>query len=710
MRSGYDESVDASSTGEIDVAGVGRALWRKRWWVVGPTLAALAAAGIFVNVVKPRYTADGRLLLENQENYLTRTEKGEKPESITAPDAEAVQSQIQLLTSRDLARRVIKSVGLPGNPEFDPVAKGIDPVSRLLILIGAMREPTSLPPEDRILENFFERFSVLSPTKTRVLSVEFSSRDPDLAARAANAVMDAYIEIQRDAKRDNARAAARSLATLVADLQNKVAEAEARVEAFRSKSGLLIGANNAIISTQHLGDLNTQLSSSRAAQADAQAKARVLRDMLRQGRIGEIPDVANNELIRRISEQRVVVRAQLALESRTLLPAHPRIKELTAQIADLDREWRAAAERTVRTLENDARIAGSRVENLQRALEEQKRVAGAAGAEEVRLRDLERAARLLKDQLEAETAKYQEARARESMKATPADARVIHRALAPQIPSFPKKIPITALSTLAALVFSVGWIVAGEVLSGRVRVARPVFQPAFEGRAGEPAPAAADAGPPVAPESAPAAATVQPAVLPDRQAGDRIAQTPGARGADTGRMTSKPQEKSSACVKTLVAICDGGEAVDGALAIARGLSQRGRALLVDADAGRADLEKFVRPPGGASKGLAELMAGAAEFGEVIYRDGDSRLHLVPGGREGGGERYDFALVAQALAGAYDFVVFATRSPQKAHALAPLFDMTLVEGGSGAAALRDELRAAGLNASLVEGTGAALDAA
>lgn len=686
MRCGNGEGLETSSTGDVDVSGIARALWRKRWWIVAPTLAALVGAGVLVNVMKPRYTADARLLLENQESFLTRADKGERPDS-AAPDAEAVQSQIQLLTSRDLARRVIKSLELAGNPEYDPLAKGIGPLSRVLILLGVTRDPTRLSPEDRILESFFERYNVLSPTKTRVLSIEFSSRNPDLAARGANAVADSYIELQQDAKRENARAAARSLATLVADLQNRVVEAEARAEDFRIKSGLLVGTNNATITTQQLGDLNTQLSASRAAQADAQAKARVLREMLRLNRVGDIPDVANNEFIRRISEQRVALRAQLALESRTLLPAHPRIKELSAQLADLDLQWRAAAERTARTLENDARIAASRVENLSRALDEQKRVAGAAGAEEVRLRELERAARLLKEQLEAETAKYQEALAREGVKATPADARVIQRALAPQLPSFPKKLPITVFATLAALVLSVGWIVAGEMLSGRARVAPAVEDEANDGFAeaetAAPAPAAASTSAVAAVRTAPSAAV--------------------------GRIDAARTLAHS--VKTLFASCGAGEkGAAAAVTMARALSRRGRAVLVAADPENAAFDRLLRESEGKPTGLSDLVAGSAAFAEVVHRDADSRLHVVPAGRSGGDARHDLSLVVQALAGAYDFVVFATASIDNARRLAPLFDMTLAQGeGAEAGALCAELSAAGLNVSLVgDADGAASD--
>ena len=123
MRAGERNGDDSSVTGEIDLARIARAISAKRWWVIGPTVAMFAGSAIFVNVVKPRYSAEARVLLENQENFIPRADKTERVAEIL-PDPEAVQSQIQLLTSRDLARRVIKTLDLQGNDEFDPLAQG----------------------------------------------------------------------------------------------------------------------------------------------------------------------------------------------------------------------------------------------------------------------------------------------------------------------------------------------------------------------------------------------------------------------------------------------------------------------------------------------------------------------------------------------------------------------------------------------------------
>ena len=57
-----------------------------------------------------------------------------------------------------------------------------------MVLLGLQRDPTRLSPEDRILESYLEKLTVFSPIKTRVLTVEFQSRDPDIAAKTANKV------------------------------------------------------------------------------------------------------------------------------------------------------------------------------------------------------------------------------------------------------------------------------------------------------------------------------------------------------------------------------------------------------------------------------------------------------------------------------------------------------------------------------------------
>ena len=623
---------DAANESELDVHGIGRAIARRKWQVIVPVLVACVAAAVYVNVVAPRYTGEAQVLVENQENYFTRPDNV-PPEAAPAPDAEAVTSQIQLVTSRDLARDAIKTLGLVGLPELDPGAGGIGPLARILILLGIRRAPTDLSVEDRILQSYYDRLAVAEVGKSRVLAIDFWSKDPELAAKAANTIADLYIGLQADAKRNRARVAADSLATQITALKAKVADAQNQAAAFRASANLLVGNNNTTISTQQLADITSQLAMARTTAADAQAKAHLIRDMLRQGRLNEVPDVANNELIRQISAQRINLRAQIALESRTYLPGHPRIKELNAQLGDLESALKAAAEATARTLENDAQIADTRVVNLQATLDQQKKTVGESSADAVKLRELDSNAQLLQSQLDAATTKYQEALARQSAVSTPGDARVISRAIAPTVPTFPKKLPFMIFATLASLVLSVSWVVAGELLSGR----------AF-------APATAEAPPDHLTAPARQSETAATAHEPPQAPAD--VDEEGMTAIENILSRFDDDAPGDYAVRVLVA--GSSSEVSGlatALSFARALARDRRVILVELEAAGAD---GTPPPG-----LFELIAGDASFAEVIDRDRGSRLHFIAAGRSSVDPSDDLDLALEALSQTYDYVVLAT---------------------------------------------------
>lgn len=457
MRRGHAASGDGVVSG-VNLARVGEVLLERRWRLIGPTLAAFIGALLFVSIVAPRYSAQTRLLLESQERVLTRAGKSKRIDQ-SQPDAHNVQSSVQLLTSHDLARRVIKSLGLGDADEFNSLAHGQSVLSRVMMALRVIRDPTLVAPEERILERFSERLAIRTSVHSPALSIEFWSRDADLAARSANAVAEAFIEMQQEANRAKAQASAQTLAAVVADLKTQVADAEARVEAFRALSPSLTESNDAGISPQNVGDLNAELSAARrTARADPQAKAEMLREMLRQGRIDAIVDVADDEPLRRLYLRRAELRTKLAFESRTLLWKHPLIKELSAQLADVDAQLRLAAERTARALEKAAREQAE----ISRRSEDR----DGAPMTEGDVLALERAAKLLKQQLQTETANYQQALAREGQKAARADARIVRRAVPSRLPLLARTFAIAGFATLCAFLLAAGEIIFSQMLHG----------------------------------------------------------------------------------------------------------------------------------------------------------------------------------------------------------------------------------------------------
>ena len=459
----------AIEDGELDLGAVGRALWRKRLWIVGPALLAALIAFVGVNLIMPRYKSEARILIDGRENVFLRPEAekaGDRERAVIDP--EAVSSQVQLVLSRDLALQVIKQLKLNENPEFDPVLRGIGPVRQVLMMVGIAKDPLRMTPEERVLEVYYERLSAFPVDKSRVISVEFQSTDPVLAAKIANTIAENYLVLQQTVKLDQTRVASTWLSNEIDTLRGKVADAEAKVEGFRARSNLFLGPNNNTLSNQQLGELNSQIGSARAQKAEADARAQSIREMLKPGRAIEAGDAVNSELIRRLGEQRATLRAQLAEQSSTLLDQHPRIKELRAQISDIERQLRSEAEKLARTLDSDAKIAAARVDQLSANMDQLKRQATSTSEQDVQLRAFEREAKAQRDLLESYLAKYREASARENLGSVPTEARIISHAVVSNTAYFPKKLPIVLIAALVTFLLATGFVTTGELLSGNV--------------------------------------------------------------------------------------------------------------------------------------------------------------------------------------------------------------------------------------------------
>ena len=516
--------------------------------------------------------------------------------------------------------------------------RGLAPLKSLLALFGIGRDPFSLTPEERVLDAYFDRLTAYAVDKSRVIVVEFQSRDPDLAARVANSIADGYLVLQQNARQDQAKSASQWLSGEIENLRRKVSDAESRVEDFRSKSSLFVGTNNTTLSNQQMGELNTQLNNARALKSDAESKARLIREMLQSGKPIEASEVLNSELMRRLSEQRVTLRAQLAEQSSTLLDNHPRIKELKAQLADLDRQIRDEASKISRSLDNDARIAGGRVEGLSASLDQLKKQASSSNGQDVQLRALEREAKAQRDLLESYLAKYREANTRENIDAAPADGRIISRAIVSNTPAYPKKLPIVLIATLATLLLSSGVIVTGELL----RVTAPRASPRLHPRPPRSAaPARSRSWPPI---------SNRPRANPPRDRDraheiEQLAEDLRAAGEAARKVTMLGTAPSESITLT-------------ALTLARLMAREARVVVVDLAASSPTISAVSVDPN--APGLAELMQGEASFSQIITKDRLSRVHLVSAGRPGSDrgllQSPRLALAIDALLRVYDHVL------------------------------------------------------
>lgn len=633
---------------DLDLAGLAGAIWAARLWIAVPTLLALAGSFALVSLQSPTYRSEARILVENGESAFTRPESDRSSGERAAVDQEAVLSQVQLVLSRDVAKVVAQKLDLARKPEFDPALRSFNPVKQVLIFLGLADNPMRMTAEERVLRSYFEKLTAYQVDKSRIIAIQFDSQDPALAAEAANMVAAQFIEAQQANKRSQTRNASQWLSGEVDGLRRKVEEAEGRVESFRARANLFVGSNNTSLTAQQLAEVNSQIAAARAQQSDAQTRARLLRDFLRSGRPIESGEVLNSEIIRRLNEQRAAVLAQLAEQSSTLGPRHPRIAELQAQRVNLDGQLRSEAEKLVRVLENDARFAGARVEALQQNLDQVKRQAGEASEQEVQLRVLEREAKSLRDQLETLLARYRDASARDTLSALPADARIISRALVSNVAAFPKKLPTILIVTLGTMLLATTVVVTLALLAGG---------PAEDAQSVEgihAVSATADLAGEI--DAPPLAAGGEPD-FPERPYAPQAPATavPDSIAALAHMLDAAPDD--SGCRRTLVIATRDGLAASGvALALGRELAGTGRrVVMIDLDAENAFLSLVA---GRESLGLSDFAVGAASFGDIIHTDPQSPCHIVPAGSLGAPAADMVAFAVEALSRGYETILLS----------------------------------------------------
>jgi polysaccharide biosynthesis transport protein len=626
---------------ELDLSALGTTLWRKRWKILRPTILVGLVTFLVVQVITPRYQSESRVIVEGRDNIFLRPEADKDLMDRNTVDQETVTSQAQLILSRDLAKEVIAKLKLNELPEFDSTLGGVSPVKAVLGMLGIIKNPMSMTPEERVLEAYYDRLTVFPVEKSRVIVIDFLSEDPELSARIANTIADDYLQLQRKVKQEQAQTAGQVLAGQIETLRKKVVEAESKVEAYRAKSGLLVGNNNTTLSAQQLGDMNTQLAAARAQKTDAEAKARLIRDMLKSGQPIESSDVLNSELIRRLSEQRVTLRAQLAEQSSTLLDNHPRIKELKAQIADLDGQIKQEAATQARSFENDAKLASARLDSQMASLDQLKNQAATTNVDDVQLRELERDAKSQRDLLENYLAKYREATARETANSAPADARVISRATVSNVPAYPKKVPAVLIATLTTLVIAIGFVLTKELLAAPIGGV-PVRQ-----------------APPAPSEAVTSRVTAALNAIRHKTAPQQPAHVP-LSSLDDVTDTLRHDGGADRCVAVFGA-AQGMDTSWTALKIARALAANSRVVLVGLGSADSAIRATSNEP--SASGLAELAAKTASFRDIITKDRQSSLHLISSGQlpADRGEILvapNMATSFDALARGYDRVVIA----------------------------------------------------
>ena len=490
----------AAAVNAINISDVLRGIGR-RWKMIALLTLAFVALGLLIILLsKPLYTAEAQLLLKYQDSPYTRANINVPMQPRQVSDRE-LKSQVAVLKSRDLALKVIRKLKLAGTAEFDALKRGVSLPGRLKILLGFAPDPARQTIEQRALTTWYKRLKVYNIPQSKIIVIEYSSHNPQIAAAVANTLAALY-KASQSRKTGEARD---WLKEQIGRLTREVEALEKQASQYRARKGLFKGAQSSL-SNQELSELSSQIIKAASERSHAQARARAIREMLRRtGSLDASAEVLKSRLIQRLREQQSRLQRRLAELSTTYLENHPKVRAVRRELAGLKRQIRSEALKIAASLEQQAKIAASREAALRASFAKLKAKVSTASIDEVKLRDLERQAKSKRSLLETYLIRYGDAEARDRKIAQLNTVHVISPADVPVMPSFPKPGQIMILAILAGLVLGLGLAFIIEVMGAVSRMnadagaqpaqpqvpPQPVLQPQSGAMSSQTAPASA---------------------------------------------------------------------------------------------------------------------------------------------------------------------------------------------------------------------------
>ena len=138
------------------------------------------------------------MLIEAREQVFSQANQNERGQSQYL-DEQGIGSQVEIINSTNLIKSVAEELNLVDDPEFSAAAKP-SVFNSILIMLGLSSNPYGVPPEERLIETFRKHLTVYQVSNTRVIAISFWSRNRQLSANVANAIANAYLNIQSGAK------------------------------------------------------------------------------------------------------------------------------------------------------------------------------------------------------------------------------------------------------------------------------------------------------------------------------------------------------------------------------------------------------------------------------------------------------------------------------------------------------------------------------
>lgn len=592
--------------------------------IIGTAAIVFALTAIVVFHTTPLYDSSAIVMLDERQNRITDMDA---VLSGLNTDETTIENQLQILRSRSLMSRVIDKLHLDQEPA--PAAAAPNFISAAIHYVNPLHwfgdAPANKTPEQQaadrregLIDGLLGSVTVSEIGASSAMEISYRDTDPKRAATMANAIADAYVEDQLNAKFEATQKTSQWLADRLQQLSAQMQTADAAVQQYKAENNITETQGGGSLLDQQLVQLNGQLVAARSALAEAEAKYARVKALQASGRAEDVSQVFQSGMISQLRQQQADLLRQKAQLATVYGPRHPQMLDIESQIRNIDEKIKEEVQRVVETVANDVSVASAQVGSLEASLHQLEGKSDVQNKAGVKLAELQARASSAHQLYEAFLSKFKETQGQEGVQ-TP-DARIISRAVVPGGPSVPNKRRALEMALAGGLLLGFAFAWLAERLDAGFRTVAQV-----ERVFGVPVLSTLPELPNLSKEG--------------QRAADRIVDKPlsmyaeAVRGLQMGLVLSNVDKRPKMVLVTSSVPDEGKSTV--ALSLARTAARaEQKVLLVDCDLRHPSIAGELNLPEG-KKGLVEVMSGQATLEECVIRDPRTNLWILPTFRSAG---------------------------------------------------------------------------
>lgn len=428
---------------EFDIRGVLGLLRRQLRLIVVTVVLVLAIAGGTIFVLKPVYTASTLILVDPSRKNLLDPQVQMQGGSY---DSARVESEVELVKSETTLLRAIAEQDFVGDPEFGARLGFRD---RLLafLRIAEPALPTGEAALQDVLANVQEAVSVQRRGLTYLISVEARSFDPDRAAHLANAIAQAYIREQLEAKIGSTLASRDIISSRIEEARSEVARSEDAFDSFIDQNIEAIARDTG---RNDLAMLQLQLQQTNLDRSRIASIAELADNSLGRRDWAALTQQLQSDALEKLNADRAELQATLA----NLAAGSQQAIDLRAELERLESDMDAAAQEELTTIRQQIAASQARASDLRVQLRSNVLQAELPANVLTNIYGLQQNAELARTQYQTLLTRLKDLDTQATLQV--ADSRVVSEALPPGEPSFPNPRLILSLAGVAALGLGVG--------------------------------------------------------------------------------------------------------------------------------------------------------------------------------------------------------------------------------------------------------------